>query len=79
VVDEQLRAAVEELGKRRRPLVGLEAVFRFDRNPWELLPLARKVVVEACELLLALQQPLACGVPFLARSDLVLSHRVLPL
>src|SRR5215207_9772072 len=68
VVDEQLRAAVEELGKRLRPLVGLEAVLLFDRHPGQLLPLARKLVVAACELLLALQQPLACGPPFLARA-----------
>jgi hypothetical protein len=59
VIDEQLRAAVEELCQRARALVGLEAVLLLDRNPRQLAALAGELPVETVELLLALAQRVA--------------------
>src|ERR671910_2335249 len=63
VVDQQLRAPVEELCKRLGPCIGLEAVLLVDRHPGELPSLSREFVVAAGELPLPLQQLRAGGPP----------------
>jgi hypothetical protein len=74
VVDDELRAAVEKLGQRPRPGLGVEAVLLVDRHPRQLAALARELVVAASELLLADEQLVACALPFLAGADFVRSH-----
>ena len=37
MVDEQLRAALEQVRQRGAPRVGLESIFLVDPNPWQLL------------------------------------------
>src|SRR6266498_5974754 len=74
VVDEQLRATVEELGERLRPRLGLEAVVLLDRHPGELPPLPRELVAASGELLLFGEQLLAGRIEFLLCADLVLGH-----
>src|SRR5215216_4203488 len=49
VVDEQLRAPVEELGEGLRAFVGLEAVVLVDTHPRKVSPLARQLVTAARE------------------------------
>jgi hypothetical protein len=44
VIDEKLRAPVEQLGKRFRSVVGLEAVVLLDRDPRQLAPLAGELI-----------------------------------
>src|SRR5262249_35024894 len=56
VVDEQLRAAVEQLGQRSRALLGLEAVLLLDRHPGELASLPSKLVAAPGVLLLLGEQ-----------------------
>src|SRR5207248_3280943 len=77
VVDEELRAAVEELGQRLRPLVGVEAVLLVEPHPRQLSPFLRELVVALRELLLALAELLPGGQPLLARPRRVLGHRSL--
>src|SRR5439155_16550027 len=74
VVDEQLRATVEELGERLRPRLGLEAVVLLDRYPGEFPPLPRELVAASGELLLFREQLLAGLIEFLLCADLVLGH-----
>src|SRR5437016_3772045 len=76
VVDEQLRATVEELGERLRPRRGLEAVVLLDRHPGELPPLPRQLVAATGELLLLREQLLARCLPLLTGSDLVVRHHI---
>ena len=64
VVDEQLRAAVEQLAQRLGALVGVEPVVLLNANPRQLAPLPRKLVAQPGVLLLAVEQLLACGEPF---------------
>src|SRR5919199_2474477 len=70
VVDQELRAPVEELGQRLRSVLGLEAVRLLDRDPRQLLPLAGELVAPTGELLLLRQQRDAGGQPLLASSGL---------
>ena len=70
VVDEQLGAPVEELAERLLAVVGVEAVLLLHRHPRQLASLPRELVAEPCVLLLADEQPLACGEPLLTGSDL---------
>jgi hypothetical protein len=65
VVHEQLGSSVEQLGER------LLAVFCIEG---QLASLQRELVAEQGVLLLAHQQPPASCEPFLAWSDLVVSH-----
>ena len=50
VVDEQLRATVEQLRERLGPVGGLEAVVLLDRHPGKLPALPRQLLVAAGEL-----------------------------
>jgi hypothetical protein len=74
VVDEQLGAAVEEVGERFRSALRLERVLLVDPNPRQLTPLLRELVAAARELLLFLQKRLALGLPLLQRRDPVRAH-----
>ena len=69
VVDEELRAPVEELGQRLRPLVRLERVLLLDRHPGQLSTLPRELVAEARELFLPLEQLDPGRPPLLAGSE----------
>src|SRR6266536_1427320 len=75
VVDEQLGAAVEEIGEGLRALLRLEAVVLLDRHPGQLAPLPGQLVAPAGELLLLLQQLLALRLPLLLRADPLLRHQ----
>ncbi len=74
VVDDQLRASVEELGQGPRAFVGLEAVLLLDRDPGQLLWLSSELVTAAGQLLLTLQQPLAGLRPLLAAANRMLTY-----
>ena len=78
VIDEQLRATVEEVGERLRPLVRLEGVGLLDRHPGELPAPAGELIALAHVRLLGVQQLLAGGQPLLSRSHRVLGHRGSP-
>ena len=79
VVDEQLGAAVEEIGEGLRAVLGLEPVVLLDRDPGQLAPLPGQLVAAAGELLLLLQQLVALRLPLLLRADPVLRHQVPPI
>jgi hypothetical protein len=75
VVDEQLRAPVEELRQGLGAFVGPKDVLLIDRHPRQLAPLPHEFVPAARQLLLALQQCLARLQPFLTSAHFVLGHR----
>src|SRR5919109_4716804 len=76
VVGEQLRAPVEELRQGLRSFVGREAVVLLDRNPGQLLPLARELLAALRMLVLALEQLATRREPLLTRCHLVIRHRI---
>jgi hypothetical protein len=75
VVDEELRAAPEEVGERRRALAGLEAVLLVDADPGQLAPPQRQLVPPPGQLLLGLEQLQPGRQPLLTRSDPVVVRR----
>src|SRR6266511_2180486 len=75
VVDQQLRAPVEQFGQRLGALLGVERVLLLDRHPRQLGALLGDLLIEVAQLLLALQQLCPRGLVFLLRSDLVARHR----
>src|SRR3954447_2154156 len=75
VVDEELRAAVEQVRQGLRPLVGLEAVLLLDLHPGQLATPLCELVTAAGVLLLEPKQLLAGLVPLLARPGPRLRHR----
>ncbi len=56
MVDEQLRALLEEVRQGGAPLVRVESILLVDPNPRQLLPLPRQLVTAPRELLLRLEQ-----------------------
>ena len=74
VVDEQLGSPVEQLDQRLLTVVGVESVLLLDRDPGQVAPLLRQLVAEPGVLLLADEELLACGEPFLVGSDSVICH-----
>jgi hypothetical protein len=76
VVDEQLGATVEELRQRPRSLLRFESVLLFHRQPGQLAALSGELIPDPRVLLLVLEQLVACGLPLLAASQLVLGHCV---
>jgi hypothetical protein len=74
VVDEQLRAAVEEFGEALRAVICLEPVVLFDRDPGQRAPFPGQLVAAPRERLLLLQKLLALRLPLLLRADPVLRH-----
>ena len=73
VVDQQLGAAVEQLGQGPGSVVGVEAVGVVDSDPGQLAALAGELVTHPGVGLLALQQLRAGGLPLLARSTTLCS------
>src|SRR5436190_1810539 len=78
VVDEQLRAPVEELGKGLLPIVRLEDVLLLDPDPGQLLASACQVVAPAHVFLLGVEQLPPCCQPLVSARGSVLSHHVSP-
>ena len=74
MVDEQLGAAVEQIGEALRAGLGIEDVVLLDRNPGQLAPLPGHLVAAARELLLLFQQLGARCLPLLLRAGPVLGH-----
>src|SRR5260221_1757295 len=70
VVDQELGAAVEELGQGAGPVVGVEPVVLLDRDPRQLAALARQLVRHPGVLLLALEQLVTSGLPLLTADNL---------
>src|SRR6476659_9252577 len=66
VVDQQLRAPVEQVGQGLGPVDALEFIVILDANPRKLAPLLRELVVRARELLFSLEQLRSSGVELLA-------------
>jgi hypothetical protein len=56
MVDEELRAPLEEVGQRSAPLIGVEAILLVEPDPRQLLPSPRQLVAAPCQLLLRLEQ-----------------------
>ena len=75
VVDEELRATVEQLVQRPLAVLGVEAVVLLDPHPGEGAALARQLVAQARVLLLADEQRLAGGEPLVAGADSTGGHR----
>src|SRR5262249_39361782 len=78
VIDEQLRAAVEEVRERFRPFVGLERVLLLDRDPRKLPAPAGELVASARMLFLRGEQLRTRRQPLLSRSHCVVEHRASP-
>jgi hypothetical protein len=55
VVDEELRAAPEEVRQRGAPCVGLESILFVDAYPRQRLPLPRQLVAAPRQFLLGIQ------------------------
>jgi len=66
VVDQELRAAAEEIGQRGGALVGLEPVRLVHPNPRQRLAVAGHLVAAVGQLLLFLKEGEPGGEPFLA-------------
>jgi hypothetical protein len=77
VVGEQLRASVEELGERLLAVLGVELVLLLHRHPGQLAALLGHLLAELGVLGLELRELVASRLPFLAGSDLRVSHRCL--
>jgi hypothetical protein len=69
VVDDELRAAVEEVGERLPAPLGCERVVLLHRNPWKLPALPGQLVAAAGELLLLCEQRVPFSLPLLLRAD----------
>src|ERR1700676_384663 len=77
VVDEQLRAPFEEVGKGRGSLIRLKAVLLVDRNPRQVLSQASQLIAAPRQLLLGAQQLKPRRKPLLRGSSPVIGHRIL--
>src|SRR5207247_2517024 len=69
-VDEQLRAPLEQLGQRLRPVLGREPVLLLDRDPRPLAPLLPAALGVPLQPPFRCQQLLARRLPLLLRGDL---------
>src|SRR3954468_23850004 len=77
VVGEQLRAAVEQLGQRLLPVLGVELVLLLHRHPGKPAALLGDLAGQLGVLGLQGRKLIAGGLPFLVRSDRVLWHVLL--
>jgi hypothetical protein len=66
VIDDQLAAAVEEVGESLLALRPVEVIGLVDLDPGQLAPLGAQAVAQAREFLLLAQELLACGKPLIA-------------
>src|ERR1019366_7086400 len=78
VVDQELRASSEQLGERRRALVGLEPVLLVDTYPRQFLALLCQLVSASGQRLLGLEQLEAGREPLFTCSGFVVGHSVSP-
>src|SRR5262249_30083525 len=74
VVDDQLALAPEEVRKRLFAVRPIEGVGPFDLDPGQRAALPAQLVTKPGQLLLLLQELLACRDPFLARDDGMIWH-----
>ena len=79
VVDDQLRAPVEQLRECARAFGRIEAILLLHLDPRQLASQFRQLVTEPGVLLLPREQRLSRGQPRLACSDLVITHHWPPL
>src|SRR5436190_17374151 len=79
VVGEELRAAVEELGERPLPVLGVEPILLLHRDPGKPASLLGHPLAELGVLGLEPRKFIASRLPFLAGSDLVRGHLSPPL
>src|SRR5439155_4483980 len=77
MVDEELRAASEEISEGRFSFAGLEAVLLVDSDPRQLLPPPRQLVATPRHFLLGLEQLQPGRKPLFTCSGLMVSHRFL--
>src|SRR5262249_29823269 len=74
VIDEELRAAVEQLRDGLLARLGLEAILLLERDPGQLAAGPGEPGAEPRVRLLARGARLGCGGPLFAGSDLVMGH-----
>src|SRR5207249_9953614 len=75
VIDEELRAPLEEVCQRGAPLFGLESILLVDPHPRQLLPPARQLVAAPRQLLLSLEQLEPSREPLFTCPGYMLCHR----
>src|SRR5262249_45091181 len=76
VIDEELRAAIEQLGEDLLARLGLETILLLELDPGQLAARPGELVAEPGMLLLTREQRLAGSDPLFAGSDSVSSHFV---
>src|SRR6266567_351238 len=74
VLDDQLRASLEQVGQGCRAFVDVEPVLLVDPDPGQLLPPPRELVAAPGQLLLGVQQLQPGGKPLVTSSGLVSDH-----
>src|SRR5437667_206211 len=75
MIDEQLRAALEQIGQGGAAFVGVEAIVLVDLDPGQLLAAARQLVAAVGQVLLGLEQVEALGAPLFAGNNPMSRHR----
>ena len=78
VVDEQLRAAAEQIDERGSAMFRVEHVVLVESHPRQLPPLPGQVIVPSGQFLLGIEQLEPGFEPLLARPDPVVRHPVSP-
>ncbi len=76
MVDDELTAAVEEIGQRLAAVRSLEDVLLVHRFPRQIAAPLGQTIAEASELFLFRQELLACNEPLLVRYDLVRCRQI---
>jgi hypothetical protein len=77
VINEKLRAPLEEIRERGAALVGVESIGLVDSHPRQRLSLPRQFVAASREVFLRIKQLEPRGQPLFMCSNHVLRHRVL--
>src|SRR5438105_1719684 len=75
MLDDQLAAAVEQVGERLLALRTIEHIGLFDLDPWQVAPLRAQLVAQTGEFLFLGQMRLARGQPLLSRDNPMVHHR----
>src|SRR5262249_18046667 len=79
VIDEELRAAPEEIRERSPSFLGVEPVVLVHANPRQFLAPLRELIALPCQRLFRIEQLEPRPKPFFTRSGLVCGHRHSPL
>src|SRR5262245_32055230 len=77
VIDEQLRATLEEVRQRRAAVSGVEVVLLVDAHPRQVLPLTCDLIALAGQRLLGFEQLESCRQPLFAGTGLMRGHGLL--